>query len=307
MPARNTSTRLSFRRTGWTSHVRAVLLVLLGIYLLLGASIWFVEPQLIYHPSTERVTPRQDWIHPVRINTPDGEALTAWYSPAERGCPTLLFFDGNAGRPEIQSGRWERIHDRGLGFLAVYYRGYSGSTGEPSESGLRIDAQSGLSWLQRRGIEPNDVIVHGYSLGSGPATWLAATHAVGGLILEAPFSSMSGLMTEKFPLYPFDLFLRDRYASEEWIGALDEPVLMVHGDADRLIPVSHSRRLLEQAPEPSELVELPGGDHATLVRDGLYEAVWPFLERNWQPSVRPSASCGLRTRLSAPAPTPTTY
>lgn len=301
------NSRSIFRRAGWGAHIRAVLVILLGIYLLLGAAIWWAEPQLLYHPSPDRVPPRQSWISPVRINTPDGEVLTAWYSPAERGCPTFLFFDGNAGRPEIQDGRWRRMHERGAGFLAVYYRGYSGSTGHPSEAGLHIDAQSGLAWLLRRGIDPNDVVVHGYSLGSGPATRLAAINAVGGLVLEAPYSSMSGLVTEKFPLYPFDLFMRNSYASDKWIGALDEPVLMVHGAADRLVPAHHSRRLMELAPEPREFVEIESGRHATLVRDGMYDAVWPFLERHWQSSVPASSSCHLGGEASVTLASPSTH
>ncbi len=293
-----TSQRQIFRRTGWATHVRAVLILLVGIYVLLGAAIWWAQPQLIYHPSRDAIPPREDFITPVRLNTPDGEVLNAWYARAERGCPTILFLDGNAGRPEIQNGRWRRIHEQGVGFLALYYRGYSGSTGTPSEDGLHIDAQAGLSWLVRRGLNPNDVVVHGFSLGSGPATRLAATQPVGALVLEAPFTSMAGLMTEKMPLYPFGLFMRDTYQSDAWITALDEPVLMVHGTADELIPISHSRRLMQLAPEPRELAEIEGADHATLVRDGLYDALWPFLERHWQPSIPPSSRCGLRTEPS---------
>ncbi|MBR9826407.1 MAG: alpha/beta hydrolase [Alphaproteobacteria bacterium] len=285
--------RSIFRRTGWWGHVRAIGALLIAIYVLLGAALWWVEPDLIYYPSQQTVPPEQSWISPVRLNTADGETLTAWYSAAEPGCPTILFFDGNAGRPEVQHGRWARMHEQGVGFLAVYYRGYSGSTGSPSEDGLHIDAQSGLSWLMRRGVLPNDVIVHGFSLGSGPATRLAATHAVGGLILEAPFSSMSELITEKLPLYPFGLFMRNAYSSDRWISALDEPVLMVHGTADRLVPSAHSRRLMALAPEPSEFIELPGSTHSSLVSDGLYETVWPFLERYWQASEPPSPRCGI--------------
>ncbi len=293
MLSSSASNRSIFRRAGWFAHVRAVALILVAIYVLLGAAIWYVEPQLVYHPSRERIPPNQDFISPVRVNTPDGEILTAWYTPAARGCPTLLFLDGNAGRPEVQAGRWQRIHQQGVGFLALYYRGYSGSTGTPSEDGLHIDAQSGLAWLQRRGIDSNDIIVHGYSLGSGPAIRLAAANAVGGLVLEAPFRSMSGLMTEKFPLYPFGLFMQNGFESDEWISALDEPVLFVHGQADRLVPVHHSRQLHALAPEPRELVEIENGQHGSLVRDGLYDSIWPFLERHWQASLPPSRDCRL--------------
>lgn len=289
------SPRSIFRRAGWWSHVRAVLLLLAGIYVLLGAAIWWVESDLIYHPGGDAIPPSEPWIDPVRINTADGETLTARYSEAAEGCPTFLFFDGNAGRPETQTGRWQHMHQNGVGFLAVYYRGYSGSTGSPSEEGLHIDAQSGLSWLIRHGVNPNDVIVHGYSLGTGPATRLAATQAVGALVLEAPFSAMSDLVTEKLPLYPFGLFMRNAFESGDWISALDEPVLMVHGTSDHLVPVSHSRRLMALAPEPRELVEMQGSGHASLVRDGLYDQIWPFLERHWSASTPAVPACRLRS------------
>ena len=294
MPARNTSTRLSFRRTGWTTRVRDVALFAVGIYVLLGGLVWMSEPELLYHPSPERVNPQESWIHPVRIDTADGETLTAWYSEAERGCPTFLFFDGNAGRPEVQPGRWRRMHEQGAGFLAVYYRGYSGSTGEPSEEGLHLDAQAGLSWLLRRDIDPNDIIVHGFSLGSGPAVRLAASNAVGGLVLEAPYRSMSALASEKLPLFPFDMFMRNTFRSEDWIANLDEPLLVVHGSSDRLVPVEHGEALVELAPEPSEIVRIVGGRHASLVEDGLYDAVWPFLARHWSGSVSPGRECGVQ-------------
>lgn len=289
----STSSRLSFRRPGWGARVRLVLLAIAGIYLTLAAALWFNQKDILYHPSEAQLLPREAWIAPVRISTPDGESLVGWYSEPEAGCPTMLFFDGNAGRPEIQSGRWRRMQEQGVGFLAVYYRGYSGSTGSPSEEGLHLDAQAGLAWLMRRGIESTDVIVHGFSLGSGPATRLAATNAVGALVLEAPYSSMSALVAEKLPLFPYDLILQNRFRSDEWIKALDEPVLMVHGTEDRLVPMHHSDRLMAQAPEPSELVRIDGADHATLVRDGLYEAVWPFLERHWTGSLEPGRNCAI--------------
>ncbi|HVK79494.1 MAG TPA: alpha/beta hydrolase, partial [Verrucomicrobiae bacterium] len=84
---------------------------------------------LIYHPHAEQVAPNFANTEAVTIETEDGERLVAWYRPPAAGQPIFLFFDGNGGRPQIWEGRWRRITDTGAGFLAVSYRGYSGSTG----------------------------------------------------------------------------------------------------------------------------------------------------------------------------------
>src|SRR5690606_7814129 len=120
--------------------------------------------------------------------------------------------------------------DAGMGFLGLYWRGYSGSTGTPSEKGFHIDAKAGLDWLKAQGIPASDIIVHGYSIGSGPATRLVAENDVGALILEAPYFSMQELIGQKAPFLPTGLLLRSTYRSDTWIGAVAEPVFIAHGD-----------------------------------------------------------------------------
>lgn len=75
-------------------------------------------------------------------------------------------------------------------------------------------------------------------------------------------------------------FVRDRFASREWIGRVHMPVLIIHGGADAEIPFSHSERLYALANEPKRLVRMPGSDHATLLRDGAYAHVWRFLAQH---------------------------
>src|SRR5215510_9464842 len=108
---------------------------------------------LIYHPHAEQVAPNFPDTQAVRITTEDHESLVAWYRPPQQGHPIFLFFDGNGGRPQIWTGRWRRIAESGAGFLAVYYRGFSGSTGHPSEYGLHLDAHAGYDWLRRHGYQ----------------------------------------------------------------------------------------------------------------------------------------------------------
>lgn len=230
---------------------------------------------LVYHPHTEQVAPNFANTQAVRIETEDGERIVAWYRAPAEGQPIFLFFDGNGGRPQIWEGRWRRIAESGAGFLAVYYRGYSGSTGSPSERGLGLDARAGYDWLIAHGYSAEDIVIHGFSLGSGVAVQLAAERPARALILEAPFTGVDDVAASHFSLARY--LIRDSWRSRDYIGRVEMPVLVVHGDADSVIPFAQGERMFALAREPKLFVRMHGSDHATLVRDGIYDHIWPFL------------------------------
>lgn len=258
--------------SGWR-RIAIIAIVLIAVALVLlsrGAN------SLIYHPHTEEVAPNFAETLAVRVPTEDGEQLVAWYRAPQAGQPIFLFFDGNGGRPQIWEGRWRRISESGAGFLAVYYRGYSGSTGRPSEHGLHLDARGGYDWLIAHGYQPSDIVIHGFSLGSGVATRLASERAARALILEAPFTGVDDVAAAHFtPLSRY--LIRDSFRSRDWIGDVRMPVLIVHGDADTVIPFSQGERLYALAERPKQFVRMRGSDHATLVRDGIYPHIAAFL------------------------------
>lgn len=233
---------------------------------------------LIYHPEAAVVAPNFPETEAVHIATEDGETLVAWYHAPAQGQPIFLFFDGNGGRPQIWGGRWRRIAESGAGFLAVYYRGYSGSTGTPSERGLHIDARAGYDWLIAHGYTARDIVIHGFSLGSGVAVRLAAERPARALVLEAPFTSVVEVAEARVtPVAGF--FITDTFRSSDWIGRVHMPVLIVHGDRDSVVPFVQGERLFALANDPKQFVRMAGSDHATLVRDGMYPHIYDFLAR----------------------------
>ncbi|MFO1187259.1 MAG: hypothetical protein U1E87_07290 [Alphaproteobacteria bacterium] len=140
------------------------------------AGIALFQRQLLYHPHKEIVAPVLPGVERIEIKTPDGETLTAWWRAPQPHGIVFLFFDGNGGAPEQWSARWREISEANAGFLAVYYRGYSGSTGHPTEAGLMRDARAGYQWLIDKDVDPREIVIHGFSLGSGVAVQLAAAH-----------------------------------------------------------------------------------------------------------------------------------
>ncbi len=254
--------------------------VLIGAYLVFGLGIYLFQDGAIYYADPDRVEVKSSWpINEIKIETADGETLVGWYMAAQLGCPTMLMFHGNAGHVGKAGWQYGRIHEAGVGMLAVSWRGYAGSTGKPSEAGLYADAQASYDALREMGVTPDQIVIHGFSLGSSPATLIASRNPSTALILEAPFFSAVRMARERLPIYPTGLMLRHKYPTNQYIGDVDAPLLIVHGSADSVIPAKHSEDLATLAKAPVKRIVFDGSDHNTLVRDGLYaDAAWPFLK-----------------------------
>ncbi len=213
----------------------------------------------------------------VTIPTNDGEKLAGWYlPPRDEAGPVFLFFHGKGGGLERKTQRWAAISGHGAGVLAISYRGYPGSTGSPSEKGLYEDARSAYAWLRQK-FEPADIVLHGLSLGTGVAAKLAAEVDARALILEAPYTALVDVAGDRHPYFPVSFLMWDQFPTRDIIAKIDMPLLIVHGDQDRVIPLDHARRLFELAHEPKKLVVMRGGRHNSLSRDGMYAFVWSFL------------------------------
>ncbi|MBX9932416.1 MAG: alpha/beta hydrolase [Methylobacterium sp.] len=209
----------------------------------------------------------------VTIETADGERLFALWKPPRPGCGVVLTFPGNASLPEWAAARFAdgpwRAH--GWGVLALAYRGYPGSTGSPSEVGLIADADAALHFV-RQSAPTAPILLHGHSLGAAVAVATSSKTSHLGLYLEAPFDSLLNLVRIRYPLLPTAL-LRDSWRSDLRIADETRPVLVVHGDADPVIPARLAEKLVATI-LPNARVEILPGDHVSIlgVRDGSAEA-----------------------------------
>jgi pimeloyl-ACP methyl ester carboxylesterase len=239
------------------------------------------QRSLQYHPNAAIVPPAQAGlaeIETLALHSDDGETLYAWFKPPRDGKPLLLYFHGNGGLLADRQERFHRFVESGYGLLAVAYRGFGGSTGEPTEAGLRRDAEAAWREAARRGYTDRRLVIVGESLGTGVATMLATRHSAAALVLDAPFLSAVSVAEGRYPIFPVDLVMQDTFRSDLAIAEIHMPVLMLHGEDDPIIPIASARELFERAQEPKQFIAVPGAKHLVLNLQPVYPRVAAFID-----------------------------
>lgn len=207
----------------------------------------------------------------------DGTELHGWYIPHPAPRAVVLFAHGNGGNITHHAEFLRDLRLRhAVAILGFDYRGYGRSGGKPSEPGLIADARAAREWLSvRTGYPESRIVLMGHSLGGGVVTQLAAQDGAPALVLISTFTSLPDVGGEHVPWLSPRAIMVNRFNSLAAIQEYSGPVLISHGDADRLIPLEQGRRLYEAAPGSKRLVINRGGRH----NDGFTEEFHAALER----------------------------
>ncbi len=255
-----------------------LVLALLGYGGLL-ALMYVFQRALLYFPDSARTPPAQAGLpqaQEVTLTSSDGETLLAWFVPPRGDKPLVIYFQGNAEGLGPRAGRFRWLIADGTGLLALAYRGYGGSSGRPNEAGLMRDANAAYGFA-RAHYPAKRIVLFGESLGTAVAVALAAGHEVAGVILDAPFTSAADVGAAAYPFAPVRWLMKDQYHSDERIGRVSAPLLVLHGEQDRIVPVRFAERLFALAREPKRFVRFAQGGHVDLDDHGAIDAVKKFL------------------------------
>jgi fermentation-respiration switch protein FrsA (DUF1100 family) len=243
-------------------------------------ALFFAQRSFLFPvPTVVRTSPQQAGFPEAEehvLDTADGEKVIVWHVPAKPGHPVVLYFHGNG---DFLAGFFGRFHDLiadGTGIVALSYRGYAGSSGHPSERGLLSDAAAAYAFTVAR-YDAARIVAWGFSLGTGVAVALAAEKPVGRLILEAPYTSTADVAASIFWFLPVRLVMRDQFRSDERIGRVTVPLLIMHGERDPAIPIRFGERLFALAHEPKQFVRFPEGGHENLQNFGAIETARHFI------------------------------
>jgi uncharacterized protein len=259
--------------------LKSILVFLLVGYGAMVALAYFAQRALMYFPDRTRTPPAQAGLpeaEEVIIETADGEKLVAWYVPAAEGRPVVIYFHGNGGALVHRIRRFRGLIANGNGLVALSYRGYGGSSGSPTEEGLLADAAAAYAFAAAR-YPVQRIAVFGESLGTGVAIWLAATSPVARVILQAPYTSIVEVGAAAYPFLPVRFLLKDSYRSDERIGGVSAPVLVIHGARDRVVPIEFGERLYALIRAPKKFVRFPEGGHVDLDQNGALDIIQSFL------------------------------
>ena len=248
----------------------------LGLVAALPAAIYLLQDRMIFQPqplSEARRALIAEQAESIFIRASDGTRLHAWY---RSGSPLVLYFGGNAEEVSWMLGRAARDAP-GTGWLLVDYRGYGSSDGAPSEKALVADAIQFFDHAREK-LLARSIVVLGRSLGSGVAVQLAAARPVTGLILVAPYDSLTSVAQHHYPFLPVSWLLKHPFDSLKLAPAVSAPLLCLAAERDEVIPLVHSKRLFEVWKGPKRWVELQGAGHnSTDDAPGFWQAIREFL------------------------------
>lgn len=267
-----------------------IILGLTGIYLLLTATIYVFQRRLMYNPNMHVNTPHRDKspeLEKVTIQTKDGLKLISYYKApktTEDGelYPTVLYMHGNTGPATDAAHKLIPVAEAGYGILLLEYRGYGSNAGKPTEKGLIADAEAALHHIHLKQGKQAKVIYYGMSMGTGVANGLAEIRPPAGLIQECGFTSMADAAQIHYPIFPVKHLVKDSFDSEKRISSLNSPLLVLHGEKDRTVPVEQGKKIFETASSTDKTLKLyPQAGHVNLYDFGASEDIVSWLNERF--------------------------
>lgn len=258
-------------------RVAAAVLIALALTLLGGCVRIPVNEDTLFQPKESVTIGTFD--HPeatlqeVFFESDDGTRINAWYLTQPEPRATVLFF-GGYGFYLVQSRPYiDHFLDQGVNALLVDYRGYGRSEGEPSVAALKDDGLAAWEMLiEDFDVDPEAMVVHGHSLGTFMATYVAEQRGAAGLVLENPATSARDWTRAAVPWYlrlilSFDI--AESIETEdnlERIGAIEGHLLVLAGGEDMVTPAEMAEDLYEAAAaaETRDLVVIEEGSHPDL-------------------------------------------
>lgn len=255
--------------------LRRFLTVLFGLlatlYAAFAAAIYFRQDEMIFQGTRlpadyqfQVEVPYEELAVPV-----DGASLSAIRITQQNPRGLIFFLHGNGGNLESWTSGADYYQSVNYDMFMFDYRGYGKSTGNIlSEAQLHSDIRAAWDFITPR-YAGKSIVIYGRSLGAALAAELATHVDAEKVILVSPFASMVSLARENYPILPAQL-VRYPFRTDELIGRIHAPIVLVHGDLDELIPISHSEALLELAHEPKKLLVIEGAGHGDIHQFATY-------------------------------------
>ena len=245
------------------------------------------EAGFIYHPTrTVQADPSHVGLfyREVHFTADDGVRLHGWLVPG-RVPTTVLYSHGNAGNIADRVSIARLLRDQlGVGVFMYDYRGYGQSDGVPSEAGLASDARAARAAALREGVAADHLAYLGRSLGAAVTVELALAHPAPAVVLESPFASVRAMANAVLPGVGY--LFRTRWDSRARIRGLRSPLLVLHSDADEVVPYAQGQAVFAAAPDPKMFFTIHGRRHYDI--DAGWSDYWATWRRFFQAAGLPT-------------------
>ena len=172
-----------------------------------------------------------------------------------------------------------KLNELNVNVLIISWRGFSGNKGSPTEKNLYSDAKKAVKWLNENGVNNENIVLYGESLGTGVAVELAQNKKFNSIILESPFTSIANAAKIYYPYLPIELLIKDRYDSINKIKNIKVPIMIMHGKKDDIVPQSMGKELYKKANDPKYSYFPEDDNHMLEFNEELLKNVKIFLEK----------------------------
>lgn len=280
--------------------------------LLLALGLIF-KNRLIFHPTSAAIDSPANYdlkIDEFWLELEDGLKIRAWLAPAvleagpqSPGRPAsdgygqpspgkiALVLQGNSGNISMMTSRLAVLNSLGLAALAVDYPGYGLNQGRPSEAGTYQSAEAAWQWAAKHGYRPEDILIYGYSLGGGVASYLAERHPPAAVVLDSTFTRLRDVPAHWLPwLSPYFYFiLGDAFDTETRLSRVKCPLLILHSPDDGIVPYALGEKLLRTYQNNYKDLAAGSGGHTDFyINRPLYrDKIRNLLAVAWPEGMRP--------------------
>ncbi len=265
---------LSIRQKRVKQKLKQAAIGLLGIYLMIGTALYFLQEKIIFRPTVLNQTYVFKFTHPFEelfLKADDNAVINAIHFKAENPKGVILYLHGNAG----DLSRWGKITEyfveKNYDLLVMDYRTYGKSKGTLSEHALYSDAQLCYDYLKEQYSEA-EITIYGRSLGTGIAAYIASTNDPKQLILETPYYNIVDVAKHRFPFFSVKHMLHYKLPSNEFIQNVKCNITMIHGTDDFVVPFKSGEKLFKVAPQRlTTFCAIKNGGHNNLVKFDSYQ------------------------------------
>lgn len=235
----------------------------ISIYLILCLIMYFNQESFIFYPLKINKETKYSYLNhfkEINLKASDGTTINNLYFETENPKGVVYFLHGNAGNLSSWGNVAPIYLDLGYNVLITDYRGFGKSEGNVTdEAQLFSDTQLGYNFLKEK-FNEDKIIVIGYSIGTGIASYLASTNNPKMLILQAPYYNLKTEMKSRFPFLP-TFILKYPFENNLHLSKVKSPIFIFHGENDHVISHENSLKLKDVLKEKDAVIILKNQDH----------------------------------------------